>query len=252
MDWTDGYYGDLYFDSVADLLTPSLSTMEARVMARLLSLAPGKRLLDLACGHGRHAWPLSAMAFGVVGTDRSLAYLKRAAVAGQGAQGAPRFVCADLLALPFGDATFDAVSSWYASLFMYDEARNLAVLSELGRVLRPGGRAVVQHGNPLRLDLFPRAVARRKLSDGSVVEEEASFDAASGVEAAHRRLRRPDGRVLEGTARLRYYRPAEWPALAERAGLRVKGLTSTEAVAAGEERPVGPQEQDLVAVLERP
>jgi SAM-dependent methyltransferase len=251
MDWTQGYYGELYLDSVADLLTAELSALEAAVVARLLELDGERSLLDLACGHGRHAWPLAGVARLVVGVDRSRPYLRRAA-AGPAAGGRPpRLACADLRALPFAGGTFDAACSWYASLFMYGEAENLAALAELARVLRPGGRAVVQHGNPLRLELQPRAAVRRVLPAGGLVEEEAVFDAASGVERAHRRLTRPDGTRLEGTTALRYYRPAEWPALAGRAGLRLLRLTSTDAAAAGRDGEVGPEAIDLVAVLER-
>ncbi len=250
MDWADGYYGELYLDSVADLLTPELSELEAAVVARLLGLTGEQSLLDLACGHGRHAWPLARVARRVVGVDRSRPYLRRAAAGPAGAT-PPRFACADLRALPFADGAFDAACSWYASLFMYGEAENLAALAELARVLRPGGRAVVQHGNPLRLEREPRASARRQLPAGGLVEEEAWFDAAAGVERAHRRLTRPDGTRLEGTTALRYYRPAEWAALAGRAGLRLLRLTSTGAAAAGRDERVGPGSLDLVAVLER-
>lgn len=251
MDWSDGYYGELYLDSVADLLTPRLSALEAAAIARLLALARGERVLDLACGHGRHAWPLAADVQLLVGVDRSRPYLRRAADSGGAIARPPRFACADLFALPFADGTFDAAFSWYASLFMYDEARNLSALLELARVLRPGGRAVVQHGNPLRLAACPRASARRVLADFSVVEEEAFFDAALGVERARRRLTRPDGSALEGTAALRYYRPAEWAEMARRAGLRLVRVTSTEAVARGRAEAPGPEALDLLALLER-
>jgi SAM-dependent methyltransferase len=251
MDWSDGYYGELYLESVAGLLTPALSALEAQAIGQLLALGSKDRLLDLACGQGRHAWPLAARVQLVLGVDRSRPYLRRAVSAAAPSPRPPRFACADLFALPFADGTFDAVVSWYASLFMYDEARNLAALTELARVLRPGGRAVVQHGNPLRLSASPRASARRALADGGVVEEGAYFDAASGVERAHRRLTRPDGSLLEGTAELRYYRPVEWEQLARRAGLRLLGVTSTEAVATGTQDAPGAEALDLVALLER-
>lgn len=252
MHWTDTYYGKLYLDSAADLLTPELSALEAGAIAGLLRLAAGERVLDLACGHGRHALPLAGRVGLLAAVDRSGAYLRRGAAQVRGASRVARFARADLRALPFPDGAFDAAYSWYASLFMWDEAGNEAALGELGRVLRRGGRALVQHANPLRLAAEPTAVARRTLSDGSEVEEEARFDAASGVERAHRRLRRPDGTVLAGTAWLRYYRPDEWVPLARRAGLRVVKVTSTTGVGAGPGAlDLGSDAPDLVAVLEK-
>ncbi len=247
MSWTEAYYGALYLDSVADLLTPELSALEAAVIARLLALAPGHRVLDLACGHGRHARVLAARAGAgvLVGLDRSRPYLDRAR-GGSDAGTRPRYVQADLRALPFADGTFDAVYSWYSSLFMWDDPGNAAALGVLARVLRSGGRALVHHANPIRLAIDPVAHARRVLGDGAVVEEEARFDAATGIETARRRLARPDGTALEATARLRYYRPEEWGPLARGAGLRVVELTSTTGV-----DPATAGAPDVITVLER-
>jgi len=249
LHWSDGYYGDLYRESTADLLTPALSSLEASVIARLLALRPGQRVLDLACGEGRHALLLAGRAR-VMGVDRSADYLRRAAGAGR-ARNRPGFVRADLRALPLPDGALDAVYSWYASLFMYDEAGNVAALGELARVLRPGGRCLVQHSNPLRLALEPVAAARRSLPDGSVVEEEATFDPATGVERAHRRLVRPDGSVQAGTAVLRHYRAEEWELLARGAGLRLLELTSTVPRSTGGSGAPGPEAVDLIAVMEK-
>lgn len=253
MHWTETYYGDLYLDSAADLLTPELSAIEAGVIGELLRLSPGQRVLDLACGHGRHALALAGRVRSLVGVDRSGAYLRRGAVRAASLPGPPRFVRADLRELPFPGGAFDSAFSWYASLFMWDEAGNQAALGELSRVLARGGRALVHHANPLRLAAEPVATARRTLADASVVEEEARFDPGSGVERAHRRLVRPDGSVLAGTAELRYYRPEEWGPLARRAGLRVVKLTSTTGVGAGPgPTPLDRDAPDLVAVLEKP
>jgi len=246
VDWTNAYYGPLYLDSVADLLTPELSALEAAVIARLLALGPEDRVLDLACGHGRHARALSGAVGALVGVDRSGPYLARAAAAAGASPRPSRYVQGDLRALPFPGGAFDAAYSWYSSLFMWDDAGNAAALAGLARVLRPGGRALVHHANPLRLAADPVAHARRELPDGAVVEEEARFDAATGVEIARRRLARPDGTALEGTASLRYYRPDEWGPLARGAGLRVLALTSTTGIAAS-----AAEAPDLIAVIER-
>ena len=41
--WTEAYYGALYLDSVADLLTPRLSALEAGIVEALLEVRPGGR-----------------------------------------------------------------------------------------------------------------------------------------------------------------------------------------------------------------
>ena len=247
--WGDGYYGDLYLDSIADLLTPRLSALEAGAVAALLGLAPGARVLDVACGHGRHARVLARSAR-VVGVDRSGAYLRLAASA-PAPGGAPAWVRGDVRALPLRSGAFDAAFSWYASLFMFDDAVNEACLAEAGRVLRAGGRLLVHHANPLRLALEPRASARRELPDGSVVEERSEFDPVRGVDRCARRLVRPGGDVLAGTAELRYYMPTEWGRLARRAGLRQVELTTTPDAGRTPRREPGPEAPDLIALLEK-
>lgn len=259
--WADAYYGELYLASVADLLGPRLSALEAEAVATLLGLRAGDRVLDLACGHGRHARVLAERGAAVAGLDRSAAYLRLAAGRARPAAGPgggdrrscpwPAWVRGDVRALPFRAGSFDAAFSWYASLFMFDDATNAACLAEAGRVVRRGGRLVVQHANPLRLAKEPVAAARRDLPDGSRVEEESSYDPAAGVDRCARRLVRPDGTVLAGTAELRYYIPAEWGPLAESAGLRLLELTTTPDAGRTARREPGPDAPDLIALLEK-
>jgi SAM-dependent methyltransferase len=259
--WTDDYYGDLYLDTVADLLTPRMSALEAEVIAGLLGVGPASRVLDLACGHGRHAWPLAGRVGRVVGLERSAAYLRRASrPSAPGERVEPRaaarsatplWLRADVRALPLRDACFDAAFSWYASLFMFDDATNAACLAALGRAVRRGGRVLVHHANPLRLALEPYDASRRELPDGSVVEEISEFDDLSGVDRCRRTLTRPSGRVLAGTAELRYYKPSEWRRLSDSAGLRLLHLTSTTAAAISSPPELGPEAPDLIALLEK-
>lgn len=242
-DWTDAYYGELYLDSVADLLTPELSAAEAEVIAGLLEVRPADLLLDLGCGHGRHARALAGRAR-LVGLDRSAAYLARARGAGAS------LVRGDLRRLPFREGAFDAAFSWYASLFMWDDAANLAALREMERVTRRGGRVLVHHANPARLAQEPVARVERALPGGGRVEETSRFDTRTGIDTCARRLTRPDGTVLAGTAHLRYYTPAEWSALAPRAGLRLLGIASSTS-APDRTRGLDPVAPDLIALAEK-
>ncbi len=245
--WADDYFGDLYLESVADLLGPELSALEADAVAALLGLGKGDRVLDLACGHGRHAHALAPQVRAVAGLDRSSAYLRLAS-----RRPGLSLVRGDVRALPFRAGAFDAVFSWYASLFMFDDATNEACLAEAARVARPGGRILVHHANPMRLAREPVAEAHRTLEDGSVVEERSAFDVARGVDRCARRLVRPGGAVLAGTAELRYYMPLEWRRLALRTGLDLVELTTTPDAARAPRREPGPEAPDLIALLEKP
>ncbi len=243
--WSDDYYGELYYESVADLLTARMSTFEAGLIRRLLALGPGDRVLDLACGHGRHARALSPEVGLLVGVDRSGDYLARARHSGAA------LVRGDVRAPPFRPGSLDAVYSWYASLFMYDDAENERCLAAAAALLRPGGRWLVHHGNPLALRREPTAVAAWDRPGGGRVEETSRFDPATGRDACTRRVIRADGSVLAGTAHLRYYTPEEWRGLAGGCGLELLGITSTWQADRPAER-FDDDAPDLIAIGRRP
>ena len=201
-------------------------------------------MLDLACGHGRHARAISPEVGVLVGIDRNPDYLARARRSGA------HLVRGDLRALPFRPGAFDAIYSWYSSLFMYADGENLRVLAAAARLLRPGGRMLVHHDNPLRLARQTEARAGWDLAGGGRVEETSRFDPATGVDVCERHLTRRDGTVLAGTARLRYYRPEEWAALAPGAGLRLLRITSTWQADSITER-LDDDAPDLIALAEK-
>ena len=112
---------------------------------RLLGVAPGERVLDVGCGSGAVTRTLAqrvAPGGRAVGLDASTALLKVAReLANKAGLGAIiEFKDGDCRALPFPDASFDAVVAATTLSHVPDPRRALA---EMVRVTRPGGRVGV-------------------------------------------------------------------------------------------------------------
>jgi SAM-dependent methyltransferase len=102
----------------------------------LLALGPGAVVLDLCCGAGRHLHRLATRDVTPIGLDLSPDLLREARHESPPA----RLVRGDMRRLPFADAVFDAVLSFFTSFgYFLEDEENLAVLREVSRVLRPGG-----------------------------------------------------------------------------------------------------------------
>lgn len=97
---------------------------------------PGEKVLDLAAGTGTSSQPFADAGATVVPCDFSIGMLR------VGKQNRPHlpFTAGDGTRLPFGDATFDAVTISFGLRNIVDP---LAGLAELRRVTKPGGRLVV-------------------------------------------------------------------------------------------------------------
>jgi SAM-dependent methyltransferase len=106
--------------------------------------APGARVLEVGCGPGHLSIRMAReLGLDVTGLDLDPEMIQVARVNADDAvddRRQPTFVIGDVAALPFPDASFDLVVS---TLSMHHWADPKAGLSEVGRVLRPAGRALV-------------------------------------------------------------------------------------------------------------
>lgn len=97
-------------------------------------VGPGARVLDIGCGAGYLTNQLAQQGFDVTGLDASQESLNVAAR--HDATGRVSYEHGDALALPYPDASFDAVCSLDFLEHVEEPAR---VVAEAARVLRPGG-----------------------------------------------------------------------------------------------------------------
>jgi len=100
----------------------------------LLSLMPGKEILEIGCGPGRDAKLFLARECKYVGIDLSEKLLEIAKEEVPDAQ----FQHADMLELPFEDDSFDGI--WNCATFHHLKTEDMPIaMGEMARVLRKGG-----------------------------------------------------------------------------------------------------------------
>jgi ubiquinone/menaquinone biosynthesis C-methylase UbiE len=120
------------FHAVAALIQPVAETL-----CDAVDLEAGSRVLDVACGSGNAAIAAARCGCEVAGIDYvpSLLARGRRRVEAEGLK--VKFIEGDAEAIPFPDASFDAVLSVFGAMFAPDHAQATV---EMARVCRPGGR----------------------------------------------------------------------------------------------------------------
>jgi MPBQ/MSBQ methyltransferase len=205
------------FDAMADTyddLEPWYTHLYAVLHALLRDgLAPAAgaragRALDAGCGTGFQAAHLAALGYETHGIDLSAALLARARQRLPGA----RLARGSLEALPYATASFD-VAACCGSTLSFVEAPARA-LHELGRVLRPGGRLLLECEHRWSLDLGWALLS-------GLVGDPLGYGV--GPRDLCRRLWQSGGRALwldyPGYGRLRLFTTRELRGLARAAGL---------------------------------
>ena len=133
--WMAGDYGHF-----AKYLEPSALEFLSR-----LNVAPGTRMLDVACGAGQISIPAARAGAKVTGVDIAANLIEQARARALTENLDVQFEEGDAEALPYDDGAFDLVVSLIGAIFAPRPER---VSEELLRVCRSGGRIVMANWTP--------------------------------------------------------------------------------------------------------
>ncbi|MEE1781684.1 methyltransferase domain-containing protein [Streptomyces sp. SP17BM10] len=167
------------------------------IHARIAELArpqPGEQVVDLGCGAGPTLQAVSRIApeAALIGLDRSPEFLLQTGAALKDHAGAAATIVADLRApLPCTDGSVDVVLSYNTIECLPDPQ---AMLAEVARVLRPGGRAIIAH-----VDFDSMVIAGADAELDRRVCHAFADDAQSWMDHADGRIGRKLGLLVAGS-----------------------------------------------------
>ena len=188
MHWTDelfdGPYDREYEGKTAEDI--ERATGEAEFIVNELDLKGTDRVLDLACGHGRHAITVAEYVDEVIGVDQTKRYLEYAEkyVTDKGISNV-RYFQGDMRELSF-DAEFDAAYNYFTAWGYWDDDTNQDILNRVCRALKPEGRFLMES---IHRDSIVRRFEQRgwyQLDDSNYVLEDREFDCITGHSRSNR------------------------------------------------------------------
>lgn len=237
--WFDVAFGELY-PLVYRHRSDEAASAEVAWVVDQLDIGPATRVLDAACGAGRHARAVARVGGHVVGVDRSAALLRRARQESADVD----YVRGDLRRLPLATGAFDRVLSLFTSFGYFDDEGNAAQLREAARVLRAGGLYLLDYLDPdhVRANLVPHS--ERSTGGHRIVEDRELV--GSRVEKSVQVLQESGRAVARWRESVRLYDESELASRLEAAGLLVRSV-----VGALDGTPRGRETTRMVFIAER-
>ena len=154
-NWYEHFFHGVALEMWRRAMTPETTRTEAEFLAKEISAPPDGRLLDIACGNGRHTRELSAKGYALTGVDISAESIDEA----RAADPKPEWVCGDMRNLPWQSA-FNGGYCMGNSFGYLQHEGTLEFLQALSKTLKPGARFVFEIGTvaeSLLANFQPRA-----------------------------------------------------------------------------------------------
>lgn len=211
-EWFEEWFGEDYLR-----LYPHRDDADAEravtLIGRTVGLQRGWRILDVACGAGRHARAFMSAGASCFGLDLSATLLRMA----RQVTNAP-LIRADMRWLPVRPASMDLTVNLFTSFGYFEQdAEHTAALNEMISTVRPGGWFVIDFLNP--------AAVRRQLVPEETVDlpgqkVRVSRSVSADGRYVCKRIRAPAGKQY--VERVRLFEPEQISHMLQTAGVNVR------------------------------
>ncbi len=206
-----------YIHSISDEVTLS----QINFLISQMNLDRPLKILDLACGHGRHANRLAKLGHHVTGIDLMPGFLKIASQDARKNGVEVKYLKGDMRHLTFRNE-FDRVILMFTAFGYFSDEENYLVLQNIARALKPGGLFCFDtHNRDMTLKgLVPFAVVEK---GKDLLIDRHEFDSISG-RLINRRIVIRNGRRKDTPFFVRFYSYTEIARLLKKAGLPIKAV----------------------------
>lgn len=222
-EWVEKVFGELFLATVPDSIERR-TAKETNFIEASLELGSDDKILDLACGYGRHTLELAGRGYDVVGFDLSKPLLEKGLAAAKRKSLDVNFFHGDMRSLEF-DGIFDAVFCWQSSFGYYEDRTNANILARINRSLQEGGQFLLDIMNR---DYVIRKMPHRIWWEGRdcIFLEEGEFDFDTSVLHVNRSYIYDSGRPpIEQNWYIRLYSRHEIIRLLEKTGFEVTEIS---------------------------
>lgn len=136
-DW----YKNIWSMDIQDMSWVENTKQQVDFLIDRLELKGTERILDLACGFGRHSLEFARRGYDVTGVDITPAYIEYATRQAEKEQLHARFMCKDIREIDF-DHEYDVVINMADGAIGYleNDEENKRIFAVAARALRKGGR----------------------------------------------------------------------------------------------------------------
>lgn len=207
----------LYF--YEDTLREEDTAHQIEVIERELRPAPGARIVDVGCGHGRHANALARRGYRVIGVDLVMGFLDVARAAARAEGLTVEYAHGDARGLGVAGA-FDHALSLFDAFGFLDDAGNEEHLHAVAEALVPGGTLLLDVRNRDWIVRNIQPVTVLDKGDDLMIDRHA-FDTASG-RLVDRRTTVRGGRARTFTFSIRLFTLGEITLMLRNVGLQVE------------------------------